>query len=142
MSSVLLGAAPTSNCTDRADGDAALVTVCFSVQAVAEPGVMPRVLELFAKRGLVPQKWHSTVSGMALAIDVQAGGLGRDTADYIARCMRQIAGVDAVLTSERRITGWATSAVLRRPYPRLQQFRSRPGRAAACGGTADRLAAA
>jgi hypothetical protein len=105
MSSVPLGAAPTSNCTDRADCDATLVTVCFSVQAVAEPGVMPRVLELFAKRGLVPQKWQSTVSGTALAIDVQAGGLGRDTADYIARCMRQIAGVDAVLTSERRITG-------------------------------------
>ena len=105
MSSVLLGAAPAADCTDRADRDAALVTVCFSVQAAAEPGVMPRVLELFAKRGLVPQKWQSTVSGTALMIDVQAGGLGRDTADYIARCMRQIAGVDAVLTSERRITG-------------------------------------
>src|SRR4030088_1147849 len=96
MSSVLLGAAPV------AASDAPFVAVCFSVQAVAEPGVMPRVLELFAKRGLVPQKWQSTVSGTLLAIDVQTGGLGRDTADYIARCMRQIAGVDAVLTSERR----------------------------------------
>ena len=104
MSSLLLGAAPTVNC-DRADCDAALVTVCFSVQAAAEPGVMPRVLELFAKRGLVPQKWHSTVSGAALAIDVQAGGLGRDTADYIAQCMRQIVGVEAVLTTERRAAG-------------------------------------
>jgi len=28
------------------------VTACFSVHAHAEPGVMPRVLELFAKRGL------------------------------------------------------------------------------------------
>src|SRR3954454_13182379 len=98
MSSVPLGAAPAADC------DAAVVTVCFSVQAAAEPGVMPRVLELFAKRGLVPQKWHSTVSGTALAIDVQTGGVGRDTADYVARCMRQIVGVDAVLTSERRIT--------------------------------------
>ena len=105
MSSVSLGAAPTADCPDRADGDAALVTVCFSVQAAAEPGVMPRVLELFAKRGLVPQKWHSTVSGTALAIDVQAGGLGRDTADYIAQCMRQIVGVEAVLTTERRAAG-------------------------------------
>ena len=101
MSSVSLGAAPTSNCTDRADCDAALVTVCFSVQAVAEPGVMPRVLELFAKRGLVPQKWQSVASGMVLTIDVQIAGLGREAADYIARCMRQIAGVDTVLTSER-----------------------------------------
>jgi hypothetical protein len=102
MSSVSLGAAPAADCADRADCGAALVTVCFSVQAVAEPGVMPRVLELFAKRGLIPQKWQSTVAGTVLAIDVQTGELGRDTADYIARCMRQIAGVDAVLTSERR----------------------------------------
>ena len=98
MSSVSLGAAPAA---DRADCEAALVTVCFSVQAIAEPGVMPRVLELFAKRGLVPQKWQSAVSGTMLTIDVQTGGLGRDTADYVARCMRQITGVDAVLTSER-----------------------------------------
>src|SRR5204863_8998863 len=95
------GAAPTVDCA-RAACEAALVTVCFSVQGAAEPGVMPRVLELFATRGLVPQKWQSTVSGPAVAIDVQAGGVGRDTADYIARCIRQIAGVDAVLTSERR----------------------------------------
>src|SRR5689334_25367784 len=101
MSSLSLGVATTADHTDRADCEAARVTIFFSVQAAAEPGVMPRVLELFAKRGLVPQKWHSTVSGTALAIDVQTGELGRDTADYIARCMRQIAGVDAVLTSER-----------------------------------------
>ena len=105
MSSILLGAAPAASHADRAECGAALVTFCFSVQAAAEPGIMPRVLELFAKRGLVPQKWHSAVSGAVLTIDVQMSGLGRDVADYIARCMRQIAGVDAVLTSERRPRG-------------------------------------
>ena len=54
----------------QADGDASPLSVCFSVQARAEPGVMPRVVELFAKRGLVPQRWHSAVSGEALTIDV------------------------------------------------------------------------
>src|SRR5229473_85170 len=81
------------------------LTACFSVHAHAEPGVMPRVLELFAKRGLVPQRWHSAAAGPALTIDVQIGGLGRDTVDYIAHCMRQIVGVEAVLTVERRATG-------------------------------------
>jgi hypothetical protein len=81
MSSVSLGAAPVVDRAERADCDAALVTFCFSVQAVAEPGVMPRILELFAKRGLVPQKWHSAVSGTVLAIDVQTAELGRHTAD-------------------------------------------------------------
>lgn len=88
-----------------ASGEASAVTVSFSVQARAEPGVMPRVVELFAKRGLVPQKWHSTASDAALTIDVQMGGLDRDLADYIARCMRQIAGVETVLTAESRPRG-------------------------------------
>lgn len=86
----------------QADGEALPLSVCFSLQARSEPGVMPRVVELFAKRGLVPQKWHSTVSGEMLMIDVQMRGLDRDLSGYIARCMRQITGVETVLTSETR----------------------------------------
>ena len=100
MSSPLSLAVPADS-----DGDFSPLCVCFSVQARAEPGVMPRVVELFAKRGLVPQKWHSTARGEALAIEVQIDGLGRDLCDYIARCMRQITGVETVLTSETRATG-------------------------------------
>lgn len=88
-----------------ADGDSAPALVCYSLQSRAEPGVMPRVVELFAKRGLVPQKWHSTASGPMLAIEVQIGGLEREVADYIARCMRQIVGVETVLTSGSRFPG-------------------------------------
>jgi acetolactate synthase small subunit len=75
-------------------------TTFFSVQARAEPGVMPRVLELFAKRGLVPELWHSAVvrPGARLTIDIEVAGLG-DTADYVANCLRQIAGVEVVLTA-------------------------------------------
>jgi acetolactate synthase small subunit len=79
-------------------------TSCFSVHARAEPGVMPRVLELFAKRGLVPSLWRSAVSGAdqpRLTIEVEMSGLARDRTDYIAACMRQIASVDAVLTWHR-----------------------------------------
>jgi len=89
----------------HAERELSPLRICFSVQARAEPGVMPRVVELFAKRGLVPQKWHSTVSGEALMIEVQIGGLGRDLSGYIARSMRQIVGVETVLTSETRASG-------------------------------------
>lgn len=99
MSSLLSGALPV------ADRDALPRTACFSVHAHAEPGVMPRVLELFAKRGLVPQRCHSAAAGATLTIDVQIGGLGQETVDYIACCMRQIVGVEAVLTAERRLAG-------------------------------------
>ena len=75
-------------------------TACFTVVAQPEPAVLPRVVELFAKRGLVPQRCHATASMTALSIDVQIGGLDREVADYIARCMRQIVGVETVLTTE------------------------------------------
>ncbi len=77
---------------------------CFSIQAAAEPGVMPRVLELFARRGLVPRRWVSDVTGPGgreLAIDIQIAGLAPETQAYLARCLRQIWGVGTVLTSER-----------------------------------------
>jgi acetolactate synthase small subunit len=72
----------------------------FSLQASAEPGVMPRVLELFAKRGLVPDCWHSVVAqpGRTLSIDIEIDGLEGETVAYVANCMRQIAGVKLVLT--------------------------------------------
>jgi hypothetical protein len=83
-------------------------TAFFSVHARAEPGVMPRVLEYFAKRGLVPSFWHSAVSGTdqaRLTIDIQMSGLERETTDYIAACLRQIACVEAVLSSCQRRGG-------------------------------------
>ena len=69
---------------------------------------MPRVLELFAKRGLVPSSWHSSVGGAEgdeLTIDVQVRGMEGDAADYVAACLRQLAYVDVVLTSEKRYAG-------------------------------------
>jgi hypothetical protein len=73
----------------------------FFVHARAEPGVMPRVLELFAKRGLVPTAWHSAISAAdrrELTIRIRIGELGPELTDYIAACMRQIADVETVLT--------------------------------------------
>src|ERR1700681_3943152 len=87
-----------------ADDDPSL-TARFSVHAHAEPGVMPRILELFAKRGLVPSAWHSTTSGTdeaELTIDILMRGVARDGTDYIAACLRQIADVEVVLISQKR----------------------------------------
>jgi hypothetical protein len=79
---------------------ASTATSRFSLHASAEPGVMPRVLELFAKRGLVPDRWYSVVArpGMTLSIDIEIDGLERETVVYVANCMRQIAGIESVLT--------------------------------------------
>ena len=79
---------------------------CFSIRATAEPGVMPRVLEVFAKRSLVPVRWHADrVGGTAdsdeLAIDLQVASLTPEKAAFLARCLRQIWGVETVLTAEK-----------------------------------------
>ncbi len=89
-------------------------TAYFSVHAAAEPGVMPRVLELFAKRGLVPSGWRSTLSGAdqpRLAIEIEMRGLGCETADYIAACLRQIACVEIVSTCRRAQGAGTTQAM-------------------------------
>ncbi len=83
----------------------ATVTACFSVYAAAEPGVMPRVLEVFAKRGLVPSNWYSAVVGTRdeeLQIDIQVRRLAPRQQDLIAEALRRVVGVDAVLTAEKR----------------------------------------
>ena len=77
---------------------------CFSILAAAEPGIMPRVLQLFAKRGVVPSRWVSDVTGPKgrdLSIDLQVAGVTPELSDYISRCLRQIHGVERVLTSEK-----------------------------------------
>ena len=104
------GSLPDRSHPVRATAPAAEVVYCFSILAAAEPGVMPRVLELFAKRGLVPTRWHSDVTGprssgegRALSIDVQVNGLDLAAGDYIARCLRQLCYVEAVLTSQKHL---------------------------------------
>lgn len=74
-------------------------TYCFSVFAAPEASVMPRVLELFAKRGLVPSRFEAAVSGSDLSVDVQVGGLEPETASHIAACLRNVVHVERVLTA-------------------------------------------
>ncbi len=78
-------------------------THCYSILADADPGVLPRVLELFAKRNLVPERWVSDrlPGGAQLSIDLQIRDLPEAEAGHIARCLRQIWGVETVLTATK-----------------------------------------
>lgn len=79
-------------------------TYCYSVRADAEPSVLPRLLELFAKRGLIPAAFHSRCHDQApgaLQVDIEVTGLEWDLADYLQRCMHQIVGVELVLVSKK-----------------------------------------
>ena len=79
------------------------MTACFAVQGEAEPGLLPRVLELFAKRGLVPDRLFAQRStrGEELTLDIQVADFTPLLMDQIARALRQIPGVTKVLTAEK-----------------------------------------
>jgi acetolactate synthase regulatory subunit len=81
---------------------------CFAVAADPSPGLLPRVLELIAKRGLVPLRVHAALEGTprqanaeVLTIDVQVAGLDADTAAHVSRCLTQLVGVFDVTSSAR-----------------------------------------
>ena len=81
-------------------------TACFSVIATAEPGTMPRELEIFAKRGLVPTRWLSAVAGPRdgeIHIDIQLADADGGLVKRLAQSMRQVVSVQSVLTSEKRV---------------------------------------
>jgi len=80
-----------------------LPTACYAVHGAADPGLMPRLTAMFAKRGMVPTRWHAAVSadGRDQTVDIQVCGLKPATAAQIAASMRQVWGVRAVLMSEK-----------------------------------------
>ena len=80
-------------------------TACYSVHAPADVTVMPRVLDVFVRRGLIPSVWHSSVvpgDPGEIQIDVQVAGLDAAMAERLAQCLRQLVCVGCVLTSEKR----------------------------------------
>jgi len=87
---------------------------CFSVLAAADPGAMPRVLEVFAKECLTPTRWTSAVDADRLVIDIQMAGLAAERAEYFARVLRRMPMVETVLTSAKSMSperaGLAASA--------------------------------
>ena len=101
--SVFATASPPS--TPSSAAPAAASVSCFSVVADADPGVLQRLLQVFAKRGLVPSRLYGTLVGPRgedLHIDLQVRGLDAPLRPVIAETLRQVVSVQAVLTSEKR----------------------------------------
>jgi hypothetical protein len=71
--------------------NASTVRYCF--EADAEPAVLPRALELLAKRGLVPARVFAQADADLLSVEIEVEGLAPDTADHVGLCLSQIVGV-------------------------------------------------
>ena len=88
--------------TDRACLN--VYTACFAIRAAAEPGILPRLIELFAKRDLVPAAVLSRRLGTdELAVELQVDGIDRGLAELIAETMRQMVSVERVLLADLRV---------------------------------------
>jgi len=71
-------------------------TVRYCFEADVEPGVLPRALELLAKRGLVPNRVFAQAADDALSVEIEVEGLAVETAEHVGQCLGQIVGVRAV----------------------------------------------
>ena len=75
-------------------------TFCLAVRTVADPGILSRLIEVFAKRGMVPTKLFSVATGAdELTVDLQVAGLDADLGAIIANQLRSQVGIETVLTS-------------------------------------------
>ena len=68
----------------------------FAVTANADPGAMLRILELFAKRGLVLDYCRMDRFGDKLSDELEIAGLDPEQAAYIGWCIGEIYLVNAV----------------------------------------------
>jgi hypothetical protein len=72
----------------------------FFVTATADPGIAPRLVEPFAKLGLVPARVHiSSEDGVGgeITADLRAAGVSRQTAHLLAKALGRIVGVRQVI---------------------------------------------
>ena len=75
-------------------------TYCLTVRTVADPGSLPRLLEVFAKRGMVPSKLFCVATGAdELTVDLQVTGIDDELGAVIANQLRSQVGIETVLTS-------------------------------------------
>ena len=68
-------------------------TVRYCFEADVEPAVLPRALDLLAKRGLVPNRVFAQAVDDVLSVEIEVEGLPSDTARHVGLCLGQIVGV-------------------------------------------------
>jgi hypothetical protein len=79
-------------------------SVRFTVLAVAEPGILARLIQPFARRDLTPDGFESTRTGATLRVDIAMQAMPAEMVHLIEGNLRQTVGVTS-LVCRREITG-------------------------------------
>jgi hypothetical protein len=108
------------------------VAVLFTVDAFAEPGLLPRLLQPFAKRDLVPDHLHARRHGDVLRVELGLDAMPEGEVHLVAGNLRQVVGVTrvreargAALRSEQRPIGSNRAAVSRSDLSCSSSYASR-----------------
>lgn len=71
--------------------------VRFQVDADASPGLLPRLLQPFARRDLVPDSFHSVHADGVMRIGILMDAMPSEMVDLVAGNLRQVIGVHQVV---------------------------------------------
>lgn len=80
--------------------DAGTVTARFLVVGAADPGLLPRLIEPFAKLGAVPTRVHASREagdGSELTVDLRIADVAPRTAELIEFGLRRVLGVSQLI---------------------------------------------
>jgi acetolactate synthase small subunit len=78
--------------------------VRFTLTAEAEPGLMPRLVQPFARRDLTPDSFECSRSGDALRVVITMAAMPAEMVHLVEGNLRQTVGVTSVVC-RREITG-------------------------------------
>lgn len=75
--------------------------VLFTVEALAEPGLLPRLLQPFAKRDLTPDHMLARREGEMLRVELGMTAMPAEMVHLIAGNLGQVVGVTRVTEARR-----------------------------------------
>ena len=73
--------------------------VRFQVDADASPGLLPRLLQPFARRDLMPDYFHSVQADGVVSVGIRMDAMPSEMVHLVAGNLWQVVGVRHVVTS-------------------------------------------
>lgn len=76
------------------------VSARFLVQGPSDPGLLPRLVEPFAKLGAVPSRVHASCEsgdGSQMTVDLRLAAVAPRTAELVESALRRVVGVSQLI---------------------------------------------